>query len=460
MREMDYETLPSSFRDPSGALFERDGVLYRRVHTVYQEHYDRLMGSGLYRSLTEKSLLIPHHEIEQEDKSHDDIYKRIKPELIPFISYPYEWCFGQLKDAALLTLAIQKEALEYGMTLKDASAYNVQFIGSQPVWIDTLSFEIYQEGRPWVAYRQFCQHFLAPLTLISAKNIHISQLLRVFLDGIPLDVTSALLPLYTYFKSSLLTHIHLHAKSQKHFAESSVSAHGMHMGRFGLRGLIDSLESAVKRLTWDSRSTHWANYQPSESYSPKALQHKKELVRTYLNITMPKVVWDMGAGTGTMSRIAGDVADYTVSLDGDPGAVEKNYHACKEAASLNILPLWIDVSNPSPPVGWENEERMSFMERGPTDTALVLALVHHLVLTNNVPMEKLAHFFARVCNSLIIEFVPKNDPAAQRFLRNREDIFQQYNRQTFDDAFRKHFKIMRSERIQDSQRVMYCMRKI
>ncbi len=229
------------------------------------------MNSGLYESLTNSSLLIPHKEFHTEAVQPDDVYKIIKPELIPFISYPYEWSFSQLKEAALITLQIQKKSLEFGMTLKDGSAYNIQFRNGKPIFIDTLSFEKYREGQPWVAYRQFCQHFLAPLSLMANCDIRLGQLLRLDVDGIPLDLASSLLPFRTWLRFSLLSHIHLHGKSQKYFANKTVSKNGRKMSRLSFLGLVDSLEAAIKKLSWKPKGTEWAEYYEDTNYSPEAL---------------------------------------------------------------------------------------------------------------------------------------------------------------------------------------------
>src|SRR5215216_7326955 len=210
--------LSASFRDPSGFLFSRGGALYRQVNRKYEQEYARLMESGLYEKLVKAGLLISHVEVDQLPAELDSSYKIIQPERVPFISYPYEWSFGQLKDAALTTLSIQKRALKSGMSLKDASAYNIQFVHGKAMLIDTLSFETYQEGQPWVAYRQFCQHFLAPLALMALKDVRLSQLLRVYIDGVPLDLASELLPGSSRLNFGLLTHIHLHAGAQKKHA--------------------------------------------------------------------------------------------------------------------------------------------------------------------------------------------------------------------------------------------------
>jgi hypothetical protein len=214
--------LSASFRDPSGFLFSRGGALYRQVNRKYQQEYARLMESGLYEKLVKAGLLIPHTEVNQAPAEAENAYKVIQPERVAFISYPYEWSFGQLKDAALATLSVQKRALKRGMSLKDASAYNIQFVHGKATLIDTLSFETYKEGQPWVAYRQFCQHFLAPLALMALRDVRLSQLLRVYIDGVPLDLASELLPWNTRLNFGLLTHIHLHAGAQKKYAGEEI----------------------------------------------------------------------------------------------------------------------------------------------------------------------------------------------------------------------------------------------
>ena len=237
--------IPGSFRDPSGFLFYRDRKIFRQVNLSYKDNYNHLINSGLYNALVDENLLIPHREAGFSGNKPDEAYKVIEPEIIRFISYPYEWCFSQLKDAALTTLAIQKKSLDYGMSLKDCSAYNIQFLKGRPVFIDTLSFEKYREGYPWVAYRQFCQHFLAPLALMVYRDIRLNQLFRVNIDGLPLDLTSSLLPFRTRFIFSLLSHIHLHARSQKHFANKTINVNRHKISRLSFLGLIDSLEKAV-----------------------------------------------------------------------------------------------------------------------------------------------------------------------------------------------------------------------
>ncbi len=451
--------IASSFRDPSGSLFFKDGSIYRQVNKRYKENYDHLIDSGLYENLVGRGLLVSHDELGIDPANTDGTYKILKPEMIPFISYPYEWCFSQLKDAALLTLEIQRRALEFGMTLKDSSAYNIQFMKGKPIFIDTLSFEKYREGQTWVAYRQFCQHFLAPLALMRYRDIRLNRLFRVHIDGIPLDLASLLLPFRSWFRFSLISHIHLHAKSQKHFADKTVSTSEHKMSLRGFLGLVDNLESAVRKLRWRPQVTEWANYYEETNYSPEALGRKKQLVSEFLDKINPKKVWDLGANVGMFSRIASAKGIQTVSFDIDPAAVEENYLECVERGETNILPLLLDLTNPSPGIGWQNQERMSILERGGADTVLALALIHHLAISNNLPFEKIADFFSKICHWLVIEFVPKSDSQVQRLLSTREDIFSDYTQQAFESTFGKYFTVQGSVKIKDTQRTLYLMQK-
>lgn len=455
-----YEIESSSFRDPSGFLFRINGSIYRQINQSYQKEYDFLMDSGLYKNLVDEKLLVPHEEVEIPPLLQDTVYKVIKPETIPFISYPYEWSFSQLKQAALTTLEIQKIAMKYEMTLKDSSAYNIQFQNGKPILIDTLSFEKYEEGQPWKAYRQFCQHFLAPLALMSHTDIRLNQLLRIYIDGIPLDLTKKLLPTRTLTMFSLLSHIHIHAKSQKHYEDKDIKIKERKIGRRSFIGIVESLHSGVKKLKWSGDKTEWGNYYSDTNYSDEAFSQKKEFVSKFLKEINPKLVWDLGANTGTFSRLASNMGINTISFDIDPVAVEKNYLECMEKQENKILPLLLDLTNPSPNIGWANNERMSFVDRGPADAILALALIHHLVISNNVPLSRIVEFFKKNCSNLIIEFIPKTDSQVQRLLATREDIFVDYNKENFEKEFKKDFVIRNEVRINESERILYSMEKI
>ncbi|OGN00512.1 MAG: hypothetical protein A2651_00430 [Candidatus Yanofskybacteria bacterium RIFCSPHIGHO2_01_FULL_42_12] len=454
------DKLSSSFRDPSGFIFYSERTLLRQINLSHKDNFDYFLSSGLYGALLNDDFIIGHEEIAEGVPMSKGGYKIIKPELVPFISYPYEWCFSQLKDAALLTLKIQKKALEFGMSLKDASAYNIQFKDSKPILIDTLSFEKYKEGEPWVAYKQFCQHFLAPLALMSYRDVRLSQLFRIYIDGVPLDLASSLLPLKTRFILSILSHIHLHAKTQKYFSNKTLKDKKVYLSRQRLLVLIDNLERAIKGFKWEAKNTEWADYYDKTNYSVRGFEDKKRTISEFLKIIEPNSVWDLGANNGLFSRLASDNNIFTIAFDIDPAAVEQNYIGLRKNKEKNILPLIADLFNPSPAIGWALKERMSLVERGPADVVFALALVHHLAISNNLPFSIIAEFFSRIGNSLIIEFVSKEDSQVQRLLSTRKDVFFNYDKESFEKTFSLYFKIEKVHQIEDSNRVLYLMRKI
>jgi len=449
----------SSFRDPNGFIFFLNNEPYRQINKKSQQDFDFLLSSGLYQKLTKEEMLIPHKEVPLGLVPNSNAYKIIKPQPIPFISYPYEWSFGQLKDAALLTLEIQEIALKHNMVLKDASAYNIQFIGYKPIFIDTLSFEKYREGEPWIAYRQLCQHFLAPLCLMAKKDPRLNILMRDFIDGIPLDLTSKILPWVTKLNFSILTHIHLHALNQKRMADKRIVKSKYKMSRFQMLSLIGNLKSVIQKMEMKNFQTEWKEYYHFTNYSDEAFEYKKLLFKNFLGKIKPKSVLDLGANEGVFSQIACQNKAYTIACDIDPLAVEKAYLEAKKSKNKLLLPLIIDLTNPSPGLGWENTERKSFSQRIKVDCISALALIHHLAISNNLPFALISQYFASLGKYLIIEFVPKEDSKAQKLLQNREDIFEEYSKEDFEKAFGKHFQILEQKKIKESKRVLYLMRR-
>ena len=447
-----------SFRDPSGFLFDAEGTLYRQVNKSYQSHFDQLEESGLYRELVDARLLVPHEAAAIELAVTEDVYKVIRPERIPFISYPYEWCFSELKDAALATLDVQKRALARGMVLKDATAFNAQFHHGRPMLIDTLSFEAYREGAPWVAYRQFCQHFLAPLAIASRVDARLLSLARTHLDGVPLDLASRLLPRSTWLRPGILFHIHLHSKSSTAVGEGSSADQKARVSKRGLLALVDSLESAVKSLRPRGSSEHWSRYYSEHRYVERAFAHKEEIVTTWIERIAPRTVWDLGANTGAFSEICVERGIETVAFDQDHDAVEATYVRTRAGGDKLFLPLVLDLSNPSPGIGWAHRERSSLVERGPVDAVLALALVHHLAISNNVPLADVASFFAELTDWLIIELVPKEDEQVRRLLASREVVFTDYNEAAFERTFSERFVIEGRIPIDESLRTLYLLR--
>lgn len=450
---------PASFRDPSGFIFWRDTTLLRQVNTVYQPHYDQLMASGLYDELVKAGLLIPHTEVDRALATvPDSAYKVLQPQPIPFISYPHEWSYSQLRDSALVTLEIQKRALAHGMTLKDASAYNCALFEGRPRLLDTLSLEQYEPGSPWIAYRQFCQHFLAPLALMRYTDVRLNQLFTTNIDGIPLDLASKLLPMRSNFNLAIQVHIHMHAKSQRRYAGRKVETRQPKVSQQALLGMIDNMESAIRKWHWNPAHTAWADYYDQDSYTDPAFAHKRQVVADYIAQASPASVWDLGGNTGEFSQLASQHQILTVSMDFDPGAVDLNYRQMIETGDTHRYPLVIDLTAPTPAIGWANQERDSLVARGPADMVFGLALIHHLAIANNVPLPRLAAFFASLSRWAVIEFVPKSDPKVQTLLANRADIFPDYTQAGFEAAFAPLFSVVQKTQIQDSQRWLYLLR--
>ena len=456
---MQFEPLPSSFRDPSGFVFSRDGLILRKINSGFVPTFQKLVESGLYDELISNELLIAHEELEDDSNAGDGIV--IRPQQIPFISYPYEWSFQQLKDAALLTLNIAKRALNRNMVLKDATAFNVQFQGAQPVFIDTLSFEPYEEGSPWIAYGQFCRHFLAPLWLIAHVDYRCILLLRDFIDGIPLDYTRKLLGPLRRFSLTEILHLRLHARLQQSKAgDKGESAKGKSISKKSQLLLLENLHAAISKLQWKPGRTEWADYYQNTNYSDEAATHKKELVEQVAAANKPRVVWDIGANDGTFSRIAAKHASHVISLDIDPVAVNANFKKCKQEKNSNVLPLLMDFTNPSPGVGWNAQERDSLFARPKADLTLALAVVHHFCISNNVSLQRLISFFESITKDmLVVEFVPKTDSQVKVLLSTREDVFPNYNLESFKQELEVAFELEYEHSIRNSDRTLLVCRK-
>lgn len=451
--------VPASFRDPSGFVFRSGDYIYRQINSCYKREYEHLMGSGLFKELLDRELIVNHKEVESKFPDQS-AYKTLLPEQIPFLSYAFEWSFSQLKDAALATLEIQKVALDHGMILKDASSYNIQFLRGKPVLIDTLSFDIYKGNEPWIAYRQFCQHFLAPLALMSKTDLRLNKLLQTYLDGIPLDLASRLLPPKTKLSMGLGVHIHFHARGQQKYTDpSTIKQQKKRLGKNQLLGIISSLLSTVNSLNLPHQKTIWGEYYDDTNYTKRAFEAKKKIISTWIAKIKPKSLWDAGANDGTFSRIASDKNIPTVASDIDELAVERAYYTVRKNKEANLLPLIIDLTNPSPSIGWNNEERSSFLNRCSFDLAMCLAFIHHLAIANNLPLSYIAGLFAKTCKYLIIEFVPKQDSNTKRLLASRVDIFPDYTPEGFEKEFSKKFRIIEKVKIPGSTRIMYLMRR-
>ena len=454
---------PASFRDPSGFVFRREGILYRQVQSPAAADWEAFRSSGLLDRLVADRLLVDHTDAPLELAAVPDAVAVLQPRPLDFISYPYEWSFSQLQEAALLTLDLQSRALDAGMRLKDASAYNIQLDAGRPIHIDTLSFEVAAPTEPWPAYRQFCEHFLAPLALMAHRDVRCGLMLRDFIDGIPLDLAARLLPVRTRLNLGLASHIHLHAGAQRRASKDAAPAtdapkRERRISATGQRAVLDSLRRTVAGLKWEPTS-HWTEYASSTSYSDAATASKGELVREMLASVGGSTAWDVGANTGAYSVMAADAGYRVIAWDQDAGSVEAHWRRVRGGSGPRILPLICDLANPSPAIGWALEERASFLERGEPDVMLALALVHHLAIGNNVPLPGIARLFARMARMAIVEFVPKEDPMTRRLLAARRDVFEHYTLDGFRAAVGDSFRIVREAPITDSPRTLFLLER-
>jgi len=452
---------PSSFRDPDATVILKNGHVYRLIFNSYCHQFEQLVNSGLYEELVLGKMLVSHTEVDAALVNlplSPNLFKIIKPERIPFISYPYEWSFFQLKRAAVLTLEIQLKALQKGMSLKDATAYNVQFNGSEPVFIDTSSFEIYSEGSPWQAYGQFCRHFLGPLLLWSYGKKEMLRLASSFIDGIPLKVISYSLPAKTKYSFFILSHIHLHAKLEnKHQGDTSLKNKTISLSKDRLKALIEHVKNGIEKLHPLKESSEWTDYYETFSYDKTNYTQKQSIVRSFIEAIKPDMLLDLGCNEGEFSILCKDQAKYIVSADFDPLVITNFYAALKKHDIKNILPLVIDFTNPSPGIGLNNKERTSFIERSNYDAVLALALIHHLTIGNNIPFDSVAEILSKMTANLVIEFVPKEDPQTQRLLITKKDIFHNYTLEEFKSSFSKHFRIIEEKQLDNSSRVLFRM---
>lgn len=428
----------SSFRDVlSGRVVKIDNEIYREIHPLYFNEYDHLINSGLYSKLRE--YIIPHKDI-----SRSKTKITIKPKKVPFITYPYEWPFNYLKQAAINTLNINMLAIEHGMILKDASAFNMQRYHGKMTLIDTTSFAFYKDGDPWVAHRQFVQHFLIPLLIMKYRRVF--NLSQLYLDGIPPKVAADLLPIRCKLKPSVLLNVGLQSMSGKVKSNKKVT-----MSKRSLLGLLYSLRDFISGLKYENESD-WAGYDEADSYTPKAKNHKDLMMEQIIqNNKLGYTVLDIGANTGHYSKMASHHGYEVIATDNDHDCINKL------SGEKYITSLVVDICNPTPGIGFMNTERPPFLDRVKADTVFALALIHHICIGNNVPLYKVAELFSTMCRNLVIEFVPDNDPKAKIIKGNK--VIPPYSQALFESEFVKYFDIESKVDIKDSMRSIYLMRR-
>jgi hypothetical protein len=446
---------PSSFRDPSGFVFRANGQVYRQVNKQYAATYDRFMQSGLYEKLVAAKKLLPHQETGNNITGSEDCYKTLLPEQLQFISYPYEWCFDQLKDAALLVLDIVKESMAHGFILKDATPFNVQFHHGRPVWIDTLSFEAYDPHKPWVAYRQFCECFLFPLYLGRYLKTDIHKTLSTYLEGIPVSLTARLLPM----RSSLSLGVWLHVYLQGAVKAGHKPAAAQGFSKKKLLNLVMHLEAIIGGFRGQRSGTTWSDYYDATILSHRYLTEKEKLFRQMLGGISFSTALDAGTNDGHFAKILAENGAEVIAIDNDPASINRLYDHISKNSITNILPLQVDVTQPSPALGYRNKERAAFFDRVHAELVSALALIHHLVLSKNIPLSSLGEFFAEITGKyLLIEFVPPDDPKVIELSKSRTALHP-YDVDTFEQSFAKHFRTLQKAQVPGTGRILYLMEK-
>ncbi|HUF17398.1 MAG TPA: methyltransferase [Thermoanaerobaculia bacterium] len=452
-----------SFRDREGRVFYDGTRVCRALSRRAAEEWRAVSGKPFFERLLAEKKIIGTSESDVAAPPQGEWAAVLEHERVPFISYPYEWTFSMLKDAALLHLEILLAAIEDGCILKDATPYNIQWFGSRPVFIDVSSFEILQPGEPWIGYRQFCEMFLYPLLLQCYRDVPFQAWLRGSIDGISAENCSRLMSGTDYLRAGVLKDVVLHAKLQNRYADSAGDVKGgLQDAGFSaelIRHNLKRLHKIVSGLEWRRTSSTWADYASSHSYSGPDQGAKEEFVRSFARARHRETVWDLGCNTGSYSRIAAETADYVLAIDADALAVDLLYRQLRSEKQEGLLPLTMNLTDPSPGLGWRGAERQTIIERSKPDLVLALALIHHLVIGANVPLPEVVSWLASLDSDLVIEFVSREDAMVRKLLKNKRDNYDDYSKEELEKSLTTHFKIENSITLESGTRTIYACRR-
>jgi hypothetical protein len=449
---------PGSFRDWDSRIFYDDGRILRALSDDGLQDWLALSESKLFAAAVAEGKLVSSSPV--DDAEITGAAAVLEHARIPFVSYPYEWTFAMLRDAALLQLELLRRALDEDLILKDSSSYNVQWNGSRPVFIDIGSFERLRPGEPWAGYRQFCMLFLNPLLLQAYKDVDFRPWLRGSLEGItPADARSVL-SFRDLFRRGVLTNVSLHARLERKHADSSRDVKS-ELKQAGFRkelivANVRRLEKLVRKLEWKPGETAWSGYRATTSYDEGDAVRKEAFVREVVHSRRWGLVWDIGCNEGRHSRIAAENAGYVVALDGDAAVVDGLYRALAAEGSTAILPLAVDVTDPSPALGWHGLERKTMEARGRPELTLCLAVLHHVVISGNVPVPEFLSWLAELQTALVIEFPTRDDPRVASLLaRKKPGAHPDYDRERFERALAQRFDVSRKEELSSGTRILY-----
>ena len=449
---------PGSFRDWDSRVFYDDARVLRALSEDGLADWMALSESKLFEQAVAEGKLVATSRI--DDASIAGAAAVLEHERIPFVSYPYEWTFAMLRDAALLQLELLRRGLEENLILKDSSSYNVQWRGARPVFIDVGSFERLRQGEPWAGYRQFCMLFLNPLLLQAYKGVDFRPWLRGSLEGITPVEARRLVSFRDLFRRGVMTNVALHARLERRHDDSERDMKS-ELKRAGFKkeliaANVRRLEKLVRALEWEPGSTAWSDYSATTSYDEVDAARKEEFVREVVHTRAWNLVWDIGCNEGRHSRIAAENARYVVALDGDPAVVDRLYRSLAVEGETTILPLVADVTDPSPALGWQGLERKTLEARGRPELTLCLAVLHHIAIGGNVPVPEFLSWLAELRTALVIEFPTRDDPRVASLLqRKKTGAHPDYDREPFERALAERFEIERTEELAGGTRILY-----
>ena len=458
---------PGSFRDPAASVWIGAGRTFRALGRSASDNFDWLKRSGAYERLTRDHGLLPGEPLAGEPgllPETDDAPSAVRwleHPTVPFVSYPYEWPFALLKRAALAHLDLHIAALEHDVTIIDGTAYNVQFLGPKPVFIDTPALVPYADGDFWQGYKQFCEQFLAPLTIAAKLGVSYNAWYRGALDGLDIEAVARVLPMRAKMLPGIFAHIVAQAmlmRGERKRIRTGADRAGRlpRMTKARLVALLQGLRRTVSRLEVDTRRvTDWGGYEHSNSYTDAATAAKLGVVGEFVGREKPALVWDLGCNTGRFAASAlAAGASRVIGFDTDEVALELAVQRA-DRECLDFLPLYGDLANPSPGNGWNGAERKSLADRRPADAVLALAVVHHLAIGRNIPLAAVIDSIVSLAPRGVIEFVPKSDPMVVAMLSTRQDIFADYDLPTFRAELAKRARTIAELPLPGSTRVLF-----
>ncbi len=456
---------PGSFRDPSGSVYCVGDKVFRTITEHSVADFEFVRGTGLIERLASEGRVIGADVVPSEVLGEIGRKARyvVEHPRLPFISYPYEWPFPALKSAALLHLGIQLEALDAGVTLSDATAYNVQFLGAKPVFIDLLSFRKYRDGEMWTGHRQFCEQFLNPLLLRAKLGVVHNPWYRGAQDGISTSDLRRLLPWTSKLSRNVLLHVVAQSVFQKSSGSANINKKALAAAQFPIasyRRMLSKMRDWIEKLEpAGSSRTVWQDYAKSHTYDNDEMAAKKDFIAKFANTVRPGVVWDIGCNTGDYSKVVLENGGaYSVGFDYDHGALELAFSRAL-TENLKLQPLFLDGANPAPNQGWNESERKGLAARADADAIIALAFIHHIAIGRNVPLDDVTNWLTGLAPQGVIEFVPKNDPMVQELLALREDIFADYTEEHFLDCLSRSSEIVESRTVTQAGRKMIWFRR-